>query len=160
MSVRPGTLDLRSVTVKAGRKTLVDRVSIHVREGEMVGLIGPNGAGKSSLLRTAYRINKPASGTVHVNGEDVWRQPTEWVARNVGAVLQDMPADFPLTVRDVVAMGRSAHKKLLEPDTAHDHALLAAAIALMRLAPFQDRAFRTLSGGERQRVLVARALVQ
>ncbi|MCC5780635.1 ABC transporter ATP-binding protein [Nitratireductor sp. B36] len=160
MSVRPGTLDLRSVTVKAGRKTLVDRVSIHVREGEMVGLIGPNGAGKSSLLRTAYRINKPASGTVHVNGEDVWRQPTEWVARNVGAVLQDMPADFPLTVRDVVAMGRSAHKKLLEPDTAHDHALLAAAIALMGLAPFQDRAFRTLSGGERQRVLVARALVQ
>ncbi|MEQ9247676.1 MAG: ABC transporter ATP-binding protein, partial [Nitratireductor sp.] len=123
MSVRPGTLDLRSVTVRTGAKTLVDNVSISVSEGEMVGLLGPNGAGKSSLLRTVYRINRPASGTVLVNGEDAWRQPTEWVARNVGAVLQDMPAEFPLTVRDLVAMGRSAHKKLLEPDTPHDHTL-------------------------------------
>lgn len=160
MSVRPGTLDLRSVTVRTGAKTLVDNVSISVSEGEMVGLLGPNGAGKSSLLRTIYRINRPASGTVLVNGEDAWQQPTEWVARNVGAVLQDMPAEFPLTVRDVVAMGRSAHKKLLEPDTPHDHTLIAAAMALLGLAPLQDRAFRTLSGGERQRVLVARALVQ
>ncbi|MFC5584987.1 ABC transporter ATP-binding protein [Nitratireductor kimnyeongensis] len=160
MSVRPCTLDMRSVTVRAGSDTLVDNVSIHVGEGEMVGLIGPNGAGKSSLLRTIYRINKPATGRVYVDGKDVWRKPTEWVARNVGAVLQDMPAEFPLTVRDVVAMGRSAHKKLLEADTPHDHALLDAAIALLGLAPFRDRAFRTLSGGERQRVLVARALVQ
>ncbi|WP_244439782.1 ATP-binding cassette domain-containing protein [Nitratireductor aquibiodomus] len=75
MSVRPGTLDLRSVTVRTGAKTLVDNVSISVSEGEMVGLLGPNGAGKSSLLRTVYRINRPASGTVLVNGEDAWRQP-------------------------------------------------------------------------------------
>ncbi|WP_292898499.1 MULTISPECIES: ABC transporter ATP-binding protein [unclassified Nitratireductor] len=160
MSIRPGTLDLCSVTLLAGGKALVDNVTMSISEGEMVGLIGPNGAGKSSLLRTIYRINRPTSGTVLVNGEDAWRQPTEWVARNVGAVLQDMPAEFPLTVRDVVAMGRSAHKKLLEPDTSHDHALLVAALALLGLTPLQDRAFRTLSGGERQRALLARALVQ
>lgn len=160
MSMEPGTLDLRSVTFRAGDRVLVDDVSISVGKGEMVGLLGPNGAGKSSLLRTIYRINRPSSGSVFVDGEDAWRQPTEWVARNVGAVLQDMPAEFPLTVRDVVAMGRSAHKRLLEADTAHDHALIAAALELLGLTAMQERAFRTLSGGERQRVLVARALVQ
>lgn len=57
-------------------------------------------------------------------------------------------------------MGRSAHNKLLEPDTEHDSRLIAAATELLNLEVLQNRAFRTLSGGERQRVLMARALVQ
>ena len=158
--IAPGRLDIEGVSVRAGAATLVRDVSLEVRPGEMLGLLGPNGAGKSSLLRTIYRMTRPASGQVLVNGENVWRRTASWVAQHVGAVLQDMPADFPLTVRDVVAMGRSAHKALLEPDTAHDAALIDAAISLQSLEAFQHRPFRTLSGGERQRVLLARALVQ
>lgn len=160
MSIEPGSLSLNNVSFAAGGRTLVRDISLDVKPGEMVGLLGPNGAGKSSLLRTIYRTNRPSSGQVLVNGKDVWQQSANWAARHVGAVLQDMPADFPLTVQDVVAMGRAAHKRLLEPDTAHDRALIEAAIELLQLVPFRDRLFRTLSGGERQRVLVARALVQ
>ncbi|WP_367716541.1 ABC transporter ATP-binding protein [Nitratireductor sp. GISD-1A_MAKvit] len=156
----PGTLEMRSVCFRVGEKVLVDDVSLRVEAGEMIGLLGPNGAGKSSLLRTIYRINRPSMGAVLVNGKDAWQQSTKWMARNVGAVLQDMPAEFPLTVQDVVAMGRTAHKGFLEPDTTHDRVLIAAALELLGLADLQERAFRTLSGGERQRVLVARALVQ
>lgn len=160
MSIEPGSLHLSNVSFAVGERLLVRDISLDVAPGEMIGLLGPNGAGKSSLLRTIYRTNRPSSGTVLVNGRNVWRQSASWAARHVGAVLQDMPADFPLTVRDVVAMGRSAHKKLLEGDSAHDRALIEAALELLQLVSLQGRLFRTLSGGERQRVLVARALVQ
>jgi iron complex transport system ATP-binding protein len=82
------------------------------------------------------------------------------MGRRIGTVLQDMPTDFPLTVRDVVAMGRSAHKGLLDPDNATDRAIVDAATGLLELTDLTDRPFSLLSGGERQRVLVARALVQ
>lgn len=133
-------VEIEDVSVRAGASWLVRDVSIRVAPGEVLGLLGPNGAGKSSLLRTLYRMSRPSTGRVLINGEDVWQRPAAWVGQHVGAVLQDMPADFPLTVRDVVTMGRAAHKALLEPDTQHDAALVEAAIALQRLAPLQDRA--------------------
>jgi iron complex transport system ATP-binding protein len=160
MTFGPGTLALKGIAVEVSGKRLVEDISFDVAPGEMLGVLGPNGAGKSTVLRTIYGVTRPSAGRVFVNGEDVQRHSAAWVARNVGAVLQDMPADFPLTVRDVVAMGRSAHKSLLQPDTPHDTALIDAALQLQRLNGLQDRSFRTLSGGERQRALLARALVQ
>jgi iron complex transport system ATP-binding protein len=160
MKVVAGKLSLSNVGVEAAGRTLVEGVSIDVAPGEMVGLLGPNGAGKSTLLRTIYRMTTPSTGIVWVNGKDVQKQSPAWVARNLAAVLQDMPADFPLTVRDVVAMGRSAHKALLEADTHHDRALVDAALHLQNLQVLENRPFKTLSGGERQRALLARALVQ
>jgi len=160
MSIPAAGLSIENVSFRVGEKALIEDISLTVAPGEMVGLLGPNGAGKSTLLRTIYRINRPSSGRVEVAGEDVWASSTEWVARHVGAVLQDIPSDFPLTVRDVVAMGRSAHKRLLEPDTRHDRVLLEAAVDLLELRHLEHRPFRTLSGGERQRALLARALVQ
>lgn len=160
MTIKPGTLSMDSVTYKVGNATLVDTVSLEVSAGETVGILGPNGAGKSSLLGTIYHLNRPSAGTITVNGKNVWQQSTEWVAQTIGAVLQDMPTDFPLTTRDIIAMGRSAHKGLLSPDTPHDHMLIDSAIELLNLGALQDRSFSTLSGGERQRALLARTLVQ
>ncbi|MDN5848942.1 MAG: ABC transporter ATP-binding protein [Nitrococcus sp.] len=160
MSLHPGRLCLEGVSFAIDGRDLVSGISLNAAPGEMIGLLGPNGAGKSSLLRTIYRTNRPTSGQVRVNDMDVWQQSAGWTARHIGAVLQDMPADFPLTVSDIVAMGRSAHKRLFETDSDHDRTLIDSAIALLQLIPFKDRLFHTLSGGERQRVLVARALVQ
>ena len=132
-------LVVRDLTVAFGRRTVLDGIDLLAQPGRRIGLIGENGAGKSTLLRTVYRVNRPDAGRVSVNGEDAWRQSTAWVARNVGVVLQDMPSDFPLTVRDIVAMGRTAHKRLLEPDTARDRALIDAAIVLQDLDALQGR---------------------
>ncbi|MFD1253512.1 Hemin import ATP-binding protein HmuV [Devosia equisanguinis] len=158
--IQPGALTLERVSYAIDGKPLIEDISLDVAPGEMIGLLGPNGAGKSSLLRTIYRTNRPSSGRVLVNGEDVWVRNARWTARHVGAVLQDMPADFPLTVEDVIAMGRASHKRLLESDNSDDRALIDAAIALLDLDAMRERLFRSLSGGERQRTLVARALVQ
>ncbi|CAM2975626.1 ABC transporter ATP-binding protein [Prescottella defluvii] len=146
------------VTVRAGTRTLVDDVTLDVDEGEIVALVGPNGSGKSSLLRTAYRALKPVSGTVTLGGRDVWRTPVRTLGRTTGVVTQHTPADFPLTVADVVLLGRAAHKGMFDADDATDHDLVIAGLDAVDMADRADDDFATLSGGERQRVLVAQAL--
>lgn len=158
--IPPAELTLERITVRLGGAALLHDASLAVRPGEFVGLLGPNGAGKSTLLRTIYRARRPDIGRVMLDGTDIWRQPARWGAQRIGAVLQDMPTDFPLTVRDVVAMGRAPHQADHAAESVTDRALITAALDLLTLSPLSGRLFATLSGGERQRVLLARALVQ
>ncbi len=145
---------------RGAARALLRRVALDVRPGEFVGLIGPNGSGKTSLLRCAFRYERPHAGTVTVGGDDLWALPARRVAQRIAVVLQDPPDEFGLSVAQVVAMGRTPHKRMLDADTAEDAARVATALAEVGLADAAARAFATLSGGERQRALLARALVQ
>ena len=69
-------------------------VSLHVAQGELVGLLGPNGSGKSTLLRMIYRILKPASGSVEVSGSDVWRSSARDNARAMAVLAQENTSEF------------------------------------------------------------------
>ncbi|MFD1668279.1 ABC transporter ATP-binding protein [Streptomyces calvus] len=148
------------VTLTAGARRLVADVSLTARPGEVIGLVGPNGSGKSSLLRAVYRVLRPDTGRVRVDGADAWSLPVRRLARTVAAVVQESGADLDLTAREVVAMGRTPHKRLLAGDTAEDAELIGAALDAVDGAGLADRPFDRLSGGERQRVLIARALAQ
>ncbi|MFJ9665028.1 ABC transporter ATP-binding protein [Streptomyces sp. NPDC101219] len=153
-------LAVEDVTLSAGARRLVRGVSLTARPGETIGLVGPNGSGKSTLLRAVYRVLRPDSGRVRVDGADAWSLPVRRLARTVAAVVQDAGADFDLRVREVVAMGRTPHKRLLDGDTAEDAALIGEALTAVGARHLADRPFDRLSGGERQRVLIARALAQ
>ncbi|MCG8295871.1 ABC transporter ATP-binding protein [Pseudomonas entomophila] len=142
----------------AGEPRLLDDVTLDVRPGEFVGLIGPNGSGKTSLLRCAYRFNRPLAGRVLLDGEDVWQRPPRWVAQRIAVMLQEFPEDFGLSVRDVVAMGRTPHLGWLDGDG--DPAPIEAALRQLGLEDRAEQGFAHLSGGEKQRVLLARALAQ
>ncbi|MFE3021972.1 ABC transporter ATP-binding protein [Streptomyces sp. NPDC059256] len=157
---RPGLLDLQEVSVVMGDRALVDGVSLCVAPGEMVGLAGPNGAGKSTLLRTVYRTLRPTSGRVLLDGDDVWALPGKRLARRLAAVLQESAGDFELSVYDVVAMGRTPHKRAFAGDDADDRAIVTDALERLDVAPLAPVPFDRLSGGEKQRVLIARALAQ
>ncbi|UBM23147.1 ABC transporter ATP-binding protein [Pseudomonas sp. p1(2021b)] len=141
-----------------GGRRLLDGIDLEVRPGECVGLIGPNGSGKTSLLRCAYRFTRPDGGRVLLENEDIWQRPARWVAQRVAVMLQEFPEDFGLSVRDVVAMGRTPHQGWFDGDD--DDALVDASLHRLGLQARGDHGFTPLSGGEKQRVLLARALVQ
>ncbi|MFF5260536.1 ABC transporter ATP-binding protein [Actinomadura viridis] len=157
---RAGTLRAEEVTVVIGGRPLVRGVSLEAGPGEVIGLVGPNGAGKSTLLRTFYRVQRPTSGRVLLDGDDIWRMPGRRLARRLAAVLQEATEDFELTVYDVVAMGRTPHKRAFEGDDATDRAVITESLAELEAAHLADAPFDRLSGGEKQRVLIARALAQ
>ena len=142
-----------------GKQILRD-VSIAVEPGSITGLIGPNGSGKSSLLRCIYRALRPDSGTITLDGDDLWRLDSRETARRIAVVLQEYPSDFQFTVGEIVSMGRNPHKGMFDRDTATDRGIIRDALARVGLAGFSHRNFNTLSGGEKQRVMIARILTQ
>lgn len=139
---------------------LLHPTSFAVAAGRVLAIVGANGAGKSTLLRLLYRFHRPRTGRVLIDGADIWQMSARNAARRIAAVLQEQPTDFALTVREIVALGRTPHRAALAAGGARDGAVIGGALARLGLAGFADRPFGTLSGGERQRVMVARALAQ
>lgn len=143
------------------RAPVLHDTSLTLNSGRVLGVVGPNGAGKTTLLRLLYRFHRPSTGTVSVDGQDIWHLSARSVAQQVAAVLQEQPTDFSLTVREIVALGRTPHRKGLGGSSgAHDAQIIDAALDRLDLHGFAHRHLGTLSGGERQRVMVARALAQ
>ena len=143
------------------KETILHPISFDLVPHKILGVVGPNGSGKSTLLRLLYRFNAPTTGTVKVDNTDIWSISAQKVARVVAAVLQEQPADFGLTVREIVALGRTPYRKLFGGSTnTRDEEILQGVLDHLGLNDFSNRQLKTLSGGERQRVMVARALAQ
>ena len=142
------------------RDSLITDISFSVAPGDRLVIVGPNGAGKSTLLRCLYRAIKPKAGSVWLDGQDIWAQSPSDVARIIAVVLQETPANFPFSVRDIVLMGRIPWRRGYTRWSEADHRHAAHALGHLGLEGMEDRKFSTLSGGEKQRVLVARALAQ
>ena len=153
-------LVLEGVAVDLGGCPIVAEADLVVEPGEFVGLVGPNGCGKSTLLRSIYRALRPAAGLISLDGDDLWRLPAKEAARRVAVVAQESPTDMDFTVKEVVALGRTPHKRPLDRDTGEDHAICRDALDRVGMTGAHQRTYTTLSGGEKQRVLVARALAQ
>jgi ABC-type Mn2+/Zn2+ transport system ATPase subunit len=133
----------------------LEGVSFAVAPGSFTALIGPNGAGKSTLLRILLGLLRPDRGEIEIFGA-----PAGDRGRPIGYVPQrvKLPAGFPLTVSEVVLMGRYGRLGLLRRPGAADRALAAEALAQVGLSELAGRRFSDLSGGQQQRALIARAL--
>jgi len=140
-------------------KAILDDISFTIDSGQFVGIIGTNGSGKTSLLRSLYRYAKPSSGTVLLNGKNIWQSNAIDIAKQI-AVVSQLNSVTPYQVVDVVAMGLIPHKALFEGHTARDKELINNALTQLDLLLLKNNNFETLSGGEQQRVLIARAIVQ
>ena len=135
--------------------------TFELNAGNILGIVGPNGAGKTTLLRLLYRFHKPTTGSVEINGTDIWKLSARETAKQVAAVLQEHPSDFSLTVREIVSLGRTPfHHGFGSNQEENDQIIVEGAIKLLELEGLTHRYLGTLSGGERQRVMVARALAQ
>src|SRR5699024_2202339 len=98
-------------------KKIIDDIHLHVKKGEHVGIIGPNGSGKSTILKNIYRALKPDSGAVFLDGEAIYKMSSKKTAKKLGVVGQENSIPFDFSVGEIVAMGRSPYKKLLEGET-------------------------------------------
>jgi iron complex transport system ATP-binding protein len=142
------------------RKAIVKDVSLHVAEGETLGLIGPNGSGKSSLLRLLAGLKAPQSGRVKILGQDIARVSCKALAQQVAFVQQNANTDTNVSVRDVVRLGRTPHRSALAGWSAADETAVSMALERVDMTDRRAQPWQTLSGGERQRIHIARALAQ
>lgn len=153
------SLSATNLTVRAGTKLLVDDASLSVSTGELVALIGPNGAGKSSLIKCLMGMEQPASGDVTLDGQAINRLPHQRRAQLLSYLPQTRPLAWPLTVRDVVSLGRFAYGSVPGRLSAQDTAAVDDALAAVEALHQADRRTDTLSGGELARVHLARCFV-
>ncbi len=153
-------ISAKDIRLSYGAEEILKGVSIHSGSREFVGLIGPNGSGKSTLLKCIYRILKPNAGQIFLGEEELQTMSVKESARRMGVVAQHNYYNFEFTVKEVVMMGRSPHKKTLERDNARDYEIVDQALKTVGMEEFAQRSFSTLSGGEQQRVILARALAQ
>lgn len=138
----------------------VDDVDLEVRAGEMVTLLGPNGAGKSTLLRLLLGSLRPARGRIAFLDRPLAGWGAGERARRVGVLPQHEEPAFPVTVRELVSMGRYPHVGPWRAFGPEDRAAVRRALEACRVRDLGERPFATLSGGERQRARLARALAQ
>ncbi|WP_194836130.1 ABC transporter ATP-binding protein [Nocardia sp. XZ_19_369] len=153
-------LSVAGVSVTFGDAAVLDKVTLHVPPGTVVGLVGPNGSGKTTLLRTVYRSLRPATGIIAIDGADITGMSIRTAAQTTAAVLQNGSGAPESTVAEVVGLGRNPHHALFSRDTAADQQAVTDAMARTGVTAYADRTVGSLSGGERQRVLLARALAQ
>ncbi|MBT4999960.1 MAG: ABC transporter ATP-binding protein [Tateyamaria sp.] len=149
-----------SWTLGNGHLPILNPTSFVVDAGQVLGVVGPNGAGKSTLLRMLYRYQSPVSGRIWINGEDIWAMSPRIAAQRVAAVLQEQPSAFGLTVREIIALGRTPHHRGFSSVSSFDAEIIDDVINSLNLHGLAHRDLVSLSGGERQRVMIARALVQ
>lgn len=151
-------LEARNITYRAGNRELLSDVSISFAPGKLHLIIGPNGAGKSTLIKILSRSLRPHNGHVILEGVDIRDAKEADLAKRRAVLSQAVEVAFPLTVREVVMMGRYPH--FGGRPAPMDHEIVDEMMQLFDVTEFSSRDYLTLSGGERQRVNFARVLAQ
>ncbi|HET58817.1 MAG TPA: metal ABC transporter ATP-binding protein [Chloroflexi bacterium] len=148
-------ITLRHVWAGYEDDVVLEDINFSVRPDDFIGLIGPNGGGKTTLMRVLLGLVKPLRGQVSIMGK-----PPELGREHIGYVPQiiDFDRSFPITLFDVVRMGRLGHRKLFHRYNAQDNEIAMAALRDVEMESLKDTPIGELSGGQRQRVLIARAL--
>lgn len=149
-----------NIQVSFGSKPILQDISLAIQDKEFVGIIGPNGSGKSTFLKCLYRVLQPNGGKIFFDGTEMSSLSHRDTALKMAVVAQHSTVNFDFSVLEMVLMGRSPYKGLLDRDQIDDYEIARHALAQVGLSDFESRNFNTLSGGEQQRVILARALAQ
>jgi iron complex transport system ATP-binding protein len=153
-----GTLSSAALGLLRANRWILQGCGIDLFAGSVLAIVGPNGSGKSTLLRCMAGIWPATEGRVTLEGRDMRDIPRSHVARSVAYVPQEAKLEFEFTVREIVAMGRYAHRGRFDRETEDDRRAAEEALVRANIAHLAERFVTQLSGGERQRVMIARCL--
>ncbi len=159
MNKKAAAIEINNVSVRYHEKTVLFDASASVPYASICGLVGMNGAGKSTLFKSIMAAVPLESGTVRLDGKPIQQAQKEGIVAYVPQA-EAIDWNFPVSVWDVVMMGRYGFMNLLRTPKPHDVELVHRALERVHLTDFADRQVGQLSGGQRKRVFVARALAQ
>jgi manganese transport system ATP-binding protein len=152
------TVDNISVTYNNARLALYN-TSCRVQPGTITGLVGPNGGGKSTLFKAIMGFLEPNEGRVSIGGLSIQKAQKQQLVAYVPQA-DEVDWNFPISVADVVMMGRYGYMNLLRIPSVKDRRLVRESLAQVEMVDFRDRQIGELSGGQKKRAFLARALAQ
>ncbi len=150
-------LDLKNIAAHYQDKQALEGVEMTLSCGHRLAILGPNGAGKSTLIKMLAGLKRPSAGHI------LWRgEPLQQWSREVAYLPQSdhHQENFPITVKEVVEMGRYPHLGFWRRFRSRDADQVQEAMKIMEILDLEHRQIDELSGGQRQRVFIARALAQ
>ncbi|NMA46208.1 MAG: metal ABC transporter ATP-binding protein [Lentisphaerae bacterium] len=154
--------EFRSVDLRIARQQALRDLSFSIGGNDFLALVGSNGSGKTTVIRSILGFLRPQRGSVRVFGMDPTGPQRRQLRRRIGYVPQNLTMDMrmPISVRDLVGIGRCAHSGAGRRLSATDHAAIDAALSAVGIKQLAARPLGQLSGGERQKAQIARALCQ
>lgn len=152
--------DVRDLSVTLGSAPILHGLGFRLPPGGITGIIGANGSGKTTLLRALAGLLPLRTGRVLHDGQDIARMPDRLRARRIAMLPQSALAPPGLTVRQLVARGRTPWLRPFLPMTPADHAAVGRALQAVGLENLAERPVDSLSGGQRQRAWIALVLAQ
>ena len=151
-------LEVNNIHFSIDGKKILEGISARFEPGRIHGIIGPNGSGKSTLLKNICRIWEPQSGSIVINGKDYSEIPRKELSTMVTLVPQNTTIGFPISVFDIVSMGRNPHLGRFEGVRKKDREIIERALQQTNISALKDRNINELSGGEGQLAIIARAI--
>ena len=159
MKETQAAIAVKDLLVAYDGKVALSNVSLHIRPGTITALVGPNGGGKSTLFKAIMGFLTPSRGSVEIEGTSIQaaqkRNRVAYVPQS-----EEIDWNFPVSVQDVVMMGRYGYMNILRIPSAEDRRIAEDSLARVEMTGFRDRQIGALSGGQRKRVFLARALAQ
>lgn len=148
------------VSIRYGRNTVLEHVTMDIPRGKVVTVIGKNGCGKSSLLKTVYRAVKPCSGQVVFEGKPLCEYGSRQISRRIAYLPQVHFSPPDINVRTLVSYGRYPHMRFGKGLSEQDRQIIDSTLEFTGLSDMAERSVCTLSGGERQRAWLAMSICQ
>ena len=153
-------IEVRDLHFSYGKNKILKGVSLKVKENKITTIMGANGCGKSTLFLLMTKNLYPKKGNIYLKGKNIQNLNLKEFSRKVAIVQQYNTASDDITVENLVAFGRTPHKKMMHGINADDEQMIEWAMEVTNLKAYRNREVSRLSGGQRQRVWIAMALAQ
>ncbi|MDQ3099282.1 MAG: metal ABC transporter ATP-binding protein [bacterium] len=151
-------VQIENVSFSYGNEVILSNITLDIEQGDFLGIIGPNGSGKTTLLRLMLGLISPLKGNISLFNKPI-KEFNEW--SRIGYVPQKaarFQTKIPVTVREVVSLGRVGKAGIFSSLTNHDTNAIETALHSVGMEKYKDKLITELSGGQQQRVFIAKAL--
>ena len=154
-------LKLEKFSTGYANNFIIKSINLSLKNGEWLGVIGPNGSGKSTLIKGICRIIKPFQGNIYLKEKEISRYTNKLISQTIAFLPQQFNTNIQITVKELVALGRSPYKSFWEFDlNKTDNEKINEVLNLVDIYDFKDTLITQISGGQRQRAYLALALAQ